>query len=92
MCITSSRSLRESLRTDMLTPPEKVRVRRSDIHLPPFREALWHCQRFILKPPPFFAGNVYFDVGSVGDRYGKFGEGSDSPGEPGETSLLTLLI
>ena len=30
------------------------------------------------------AGDVFFDIRSIGDRYGKFGGASDSQGEPGK--------
>ncbi|KAM8722828.1 putative cysteine--tRNA ligase, mitochondrial [Acanthopagrus schlegelii] len=31
-------------------------------------------------------GDVFFDIRSIGDRYGKFGGASDSQGEPGNTN------
>lgn len=33
-----------------------------------------------------FAGDVYFDIKSIGERYGKFGGAADSQPEPGELS------
>lgn len=32
------------------------------------------------------AGDVYFDVQSIGDRYGKFGGAAEPQGESGECS------
>lgn len=33
-----------------------------------------------------FAGDVYFDIKSIGERYGKFGGAADSQPEPGKLS------
>lgn len=33
-----------------------------------------------------FAGDVYFDIKSIGERYGKFGGAADSQPEPGKPS------
>lgn len=35
------------------------------------------------------AGDVYFDIQSIGDRYGKFGGAVDSQGEPGECYIVS---
>lgn len=39
----------------------------------------------------FFAGDVYFDIKSIGERYGKFGGAADSQPEPGELSNVKIL-
>lgn len=38
------------------------------------------------------AGDVYFDIQSIGDRYGKFGGAVDSQGEPGKVFLSVSVL
>lgn len=44
-----------------------------------------------LSDARFFAGDVYFDIKSIGERYGKFGGAADSQPEPGEMSMVKIL-
>lgn len=38
------------------------------------------------------AGDVFFDIRSIGDRYGKFGGAADSQGEPCKCFCLLQLV
>lgn len=40
---------------------------------------------------PLVAGDVYFDIRSIGDRYGKFVGAVDSQGEPGKCCHSVIL-
>lgn len=44
-----------------------------------------------LSDARLFAGDVYFDIKSIGERYGKFGGAADSQPEPGELSNVKIL-
>lgn len=41
---------------------------------------------------PLAAGDVYFDIRSIGDRYGKFVGAVDSQGEPGKCLLHSRTV
>lgn len=73
---------KDMLSLNVIPPAVYLRVTENVHHIVPFIERIIeNGHAYATKE-----GNVYFDVGSIGDRYGKFGEGSDSPGEPGNES------
>lgn len=47
--------------------------------------------RVTVRQLGLFAGDVYFDIMSIGERYGKFRGAADSQPEPGELSNVKIL-
>ncbi|XP_076008537.1 putative cysteine--tRNA ligase, mitochondrial [Genypterus blacodes] len=81
-----ARMFEEEFKKDMLslkvTPPAVyLRVTENVHHIVSFIERIiQHGHAYATKE-----GDVYFDIRSIGDRYGKFVGASDPPSEPGST-------
>lgn len=82
MCIISLPLLRRSSKMDTLMPQKKVN--NEELVLVLFGVfGLLKCWRCHLCTA-LVAGDVYFDIQSIGGRYGRFVGAVDPQGEPGE--------
>lgn len=87
MCIISLPLLRRSSEMDTLMPRKKVNMEELVLFGVFGRLKCWRCHLCTA----LVAGDVYFDIQSIGGRYGRFVGAVDPQGEPGECWCELIL-